>query len=140
MFTRRLFLSKATLPSTSANNVQSRPVPTLLPAKNLVPRWRTMMLPAVTNSPPKHFTPNRLLTLSRPLRTLPCPFLCAIHLCLDLRDFDPGQFLPVSYGAMVAFPALHLEGDFLLAPEVLDNVGHDRSFRKCGRTHRDFAF
>src|SRR5258708_14275381 len=78
MFTRRLFLSKATLPSTRANKVQSRPVPTLLPAKNLVPRWRTMMLPAVTNSPPKHFTPNRFLTLSRPLRTLPCPFLCAI--------------------------------------------------------------
>ncbi len=56
---------------TSANNVQSRPVPTFLPATNLVPRWRTRMLPAVTNSPPNRFTPSRLLTLSRPLRTLP---------------------------------------------------------------------
>ena len=55
MFTRWLPLSNATLPSTSANKVQSRPVPTLLPATNLVPRWRTMMLPAVTNSPPKRF-------------------------------------------------------------------------------------
>jgi hypothetical protein len=34
-----------------------------------------MMLPAVTSSPPYRFTPSRLLTLSRPLRELPCPFL-----------------------------------------------------------------
>jgi hypothetical protein len=56
-FTRRLFLSKATLPSTSAKSVQSRPVPTFLPAMNLLPRWRTMMLPAVTASPPTFSRP-----------------------------------------------------------------------------------
>src|SRR6185369_7991516 len=112
MLTRRLLLSKATFPSTSANNVQSRPVPTLLPAKNLVPRCRTIMLPAETNSPPKHFTPNRLLTLSRPLRTLPCPFLCAINLNFNFADFNPCHFLPMPHRPMVAFAALHLEGDF----------------------------
>ena len=43
----------------------------VLARENLLPRWRTMMLPAVTTSPPNSFTPSRLLTLSRPLRTLP---------------------------------------------------------------------
>src|SRR2546430_17695858 len=37
-----------------------------------------MMLPATTTSLPNFFTPSRLLTLSRPFLTLPCPFLCAI--------------------------------------------------------------
>ena len=68
---RRLSLSKNTLPSFSAYKVQSRPVPTLTPAWNLVPHCRTRMLPAVTDSPPNRLTPRRLLTLSRPLRTLP---------------------------------------------------------------------
>ena len=35
MLTRRLSLSNLTLPSTSANNVQSRPVPTFWPAIKL---------------------------------------------------------------------------------------------------------
>src|SRR6266542_3617782 len=43
--------------------------------KNFVPRWRTMMLPATTISLPNFFTPSRLLTLSRPILTLPCHFL-----------------------------------------------------------------
>jgi hypothetical protein len=68
---RVLALSNLTLPSISANKVQSRPVPTFWPAVNLVPRCRTKMLPAVTNSPPYRLTPSLLLTLSRPLRTLP---------------------------------------------------------------------
>ena len=68
---RRLSLSKKTLPFFSAYKVQSRPVPTLTPAWNLVPHCRTRMLPAVTDSPPNRLTPRRLLTLSRPLRTLP---------------------------------------------------------------------
>src|SRR6267142_1507387 len=52
-----------------------RPRPTFLPGKNFVPRCRTMMLPATTSSLPNRFTPSRLLTLSRPFLTLPCPFL-----------------------------------------------------------------
>src|SRR5204863_5494491 len=86
---RLLSLSNSTLPSTSANKVQSRPVPTFLPATNFVPRCRTRMLPAVTNSPPNRFTPSLLLTLSRPLRTLPPPFLCAINF---LHEFFLHEF------------------------------------------------
>src|ERR1044072_5156655 len=106
---RLLSLSKCTLPSTRANRVQSRPVPTFLPATNLVPRWRTRMLPAVTNSPPKRFTPSLLLTLSRPLRTLPPPFLCAIKLDFDFRDLNDGQLLTVPGRLVVAFAPFHLE-------------------------------
>src|SRR6266545_6432974 len=108
---RLLSLSKCTLPSTKANKVQSRPVPTLLPATNFVPRWRTRMLPAVTSSPPNRFTPSLLLTLSRPLRTLPPPFLCAINSDFDFLDPDERQFLTVSYGLVVPFAPFHLERD-----------------------------
>src|SRR5450756_1332018 len=37
-----------------------------------------MMVPPLTCSPPKRFTPRRWALLSRPLRELPPPFLCAI--------------------------------------------------------------
>ena len=33
--------------------MSSEPIPTLLPGWNLVPLWRTMILPALTFSPPK---------------------------------------------------------------------------------------
>src|SRR6185312_17107667 len=116
---RWLALSKRTLPSVRANRVQSRPVPTFCPAMNFEPRWRIKMLPAVTNSPPNRFTPSRLLTLSRPLRTLPCPFLCAICyvfleiewrklLRLDLFNLNHGQFLAMTDALMIAFSAFHL--------------------------------
>src|SRR5262245_65015302 len=36
------------------------------------------MEPAFTRWPPKTLTPRRWPLLSRPLRELPCPFLCAI--------------------------------------------------------------
>src|SRR5260221_8579278 len=68
----------ATQPSVSANKVWSLPRPTFEPGCHLVPRWRTMMLPARTDSPPNFFTPRRLLSLSRPLRDEPPAFLCAI--------------------------------------------------------------
>src|SRR5262249_56531460 len=53
-------------------------MPTLLPGWKVVPRWRTMMLPAGTSWPPKRFTPRRWPGESRPLRELPPAFLCAI--------------------------------------------------------------
>ena len=43
-----------------------------------VPRWRTSIVPARTNSPPYLFTPRRFALLSRPQRLLPPAFLCAI--------------------------------------------------------------
>jgi len=43
--------------------------------------------------PPKSFTPNRLLSESRPLRELPAPFLCAIILYFYLLKVSTDYFL-----------------------------------------------
>src|SRR5438045_1855500 len=65
-------------------------MPTLSPGCHLVPRWRTMMLPARTVSLPNFFTPRRLLSLSRPLRDEPPAFLCAMSNYFAFGDFlDP---------------------------------------------------
>ena len=42
---------------------------------NLVPRWRTKILPASTSCPSERFTPRRFASLSRPLWEEPVPFL-----------------------------------------------------------------
>src|SRR5690606_17102313 len=57
-------------------------MPTFAPGCHFVPRWRTIMLPATTRSPPNFFTPRRLDSESRPLRDDPPAFLCAIRLLL----------------------------------------------------------
>src|SRR5439155_15285675 len=109
----------------------SRPSPTFFPGKNLVPRWRTMMLPATTISLPNFFTPSRLLTLSRPFLTLPCPFLCAMRLFFllglglfrlrslsaetDAGDLHAGQFPAMPDRAVITFPtAIFKRDDFLV--------------------------
>src|SRR5438876_8937030 len=117
---RRPTLSNFTRPSIKAKRVQSRPVPTFRPGLNFVPRWRTRMLPAVTNSPPNAFTPSRLLTLSRPLRVLPCPFLCAMAGTPELPgdDFFDLQHRVMGANAALAVITLatsELEGDDFLA-------------------------
>src|SRR3954468_8501566 len=53
-------------------------MPTPAPGYHFVPRWRTMMLPASTASPPNFLTPRRRPALSRPLREDPPAFLCAM--------------------------------------------------------------
>jgi hypothetical protein len=69
------YFLKFTTPSVSAKSVSSLPIPTPTPGEKAVPRWRTMMLPAVTVSPPNRFTPRRCELLSRPFLELPPPFL-----------------------------------------------------------------
>src|SRR5829696_10546133 len=71
--------SKSTLPSTLAKRVSSEPLPTFCPGFTFEPRWRTIMLPAVTTWPPYAFTPSLLPAESRPLREEPPPFLLAIR-------------------------------------------------------------
>src|SRR6266568_2167544 len=84
--------SKRTYPSEVANSVWSVPRPTLVPGLNRVPRCRTMMLPAVTNCPPKRLTPSRWALESRPLPALPSVVLPPLELdhedlaALLLRD------------------------------------------------------
>src|SRR5690606_2336242 len=48
-----------TEPSTSEKSVSSPPWPTLRPGWNLVPRWRTRIVPAVILVPSYTFTPRR---------------------------------------------------------------------------------
>jgi len=74
------FLRNSTIPSVSAKRVWSLPIPTFSPGWCCVPRWRTMMLPAMQPWPPKILTPNRFDSDSRPFFELPTPFLCAIIL------------------------------------------------------------
>src|SRR5256886_5574146 len=77
---RFLFLcSNFTTPSTTVNSVSSDARRTFSPGWNFVPRCLTRMLPAVTNSPAKRFTPKYLGPESRPLREEPTPFLWAIR-------------------------------------------------------------
>src|SRR3954453_9122870 len=73
-------------------------MPTLCPGWNLVPRWRTKILPASTYSPPNFFTPSRWPALSRPLRDEPPAFLWAM---LAYSFFFAGRFA----GAFFVFSA-----------------------------------
>ena len=65
-------------PARSAKRVSSLPRPTPSPGWKWVPRWRTMISPALTCWPPKRLTPRRWALDSRPLRVELAPFLCAI--------------------------------------------------------------
>src|SRR5437868_7072103 len=107
-----------------------------------------MMLPATTTSLPNFFTPSRLLTLSRPFLTLPCPFLCAMRLSgffrvvglgllrpgslsaeADAGDLNASQLAPMPDGAVIAFSPAVLEGDdFLVLALLEDFAGHGCSF------------
>src|SRR5262249_27823131 len=70
--------SKRTRPLTFAKIVSSLPRPALSPGRKRRPRCRTMMVPPLTRLPSCALTPSRCEFESRPLRELPCPFLCAI--------------------------------------------------------------
>src|SRR5690606_38991977 len=65
-------------PSVRAKSVSSPPRPTLTPGWKCVPRWRTMISPALTTWPPERLTPRRCALESRPLRAELAPFLCAM--------------------------------------------------------------
>src|SRR3954467_15112999 len=112
-------------------------MPTLEPARIVVPRWRTRMLPASTASPPNFFTPRRLLCDSRPLRVLPPAFLCAMDVWLrnifvrpqrsdaDAGDLDLRVLLAMRALAQVVLAATEFHDDLLLALAVLLDDGFD---------------
>src|SRR5438093_9501812 len=126
-------------------------MPTCAPGWNLVPRWRTMMLPGTTISPPYFLTPSRRPRLSRPLRDEPPAFLCAISHPLigprtagifDLGDAQHGLQLAVPLLAPVIVPPLLLEDDDLGCAALLDDRRADRSAleeRRDGGDRRDLA-
>src|SRR5712664_3946761 len=107
--------SNRTYPSDLAKSVWSTPKPTFAPGLKRVPRWRTRMLPAVTNCPPKRFTPSIWGLESRPLRELPTPFLCAIALDLDLGDTHRRHRLAMPAMPPVVLPPLELDDQDLVA-------------------------
>src|SRR5690349_15217267 len=85
-----------------------------------------MMLPALTVWPAKILTPRRLPTVSRPLRLLPCPFLCAIARASDdLGHADGRLVLPVTAAPAKVLPALLLvDEDSRAAVLSHDHAGH----------------
>src|SRR5512143_3495376 len=124
--------STLTTPATLANRVSSPPRPTFLPGLKRVPRCRTRMLPRVTDWPANAFIPRRRPALSRPLRELPTPFLCAMvssvragRLRHDLRDPDRGLLLPVTRLTAILLAFLELEDVDLVATGVSQDLGHD---------------
>src|SRR6056300_9763 len=126
-------------------------MPTFSPAWKRVPRWRTMMLPACTASPPKRFTPRRLLSESRPLRVLPPAFLCAISyvplLRFDCRDLDFGEPLTVACLLHVVLTAVEFHDlHFFVTPlrnhfrGYLGRFNHWRAnFRSFTTDHEDLV-
>ena len=95
--------------------VSSEPRPTLMPGKNLVPRWRTMMEPAGMVWPPNALTPSRWPLLSRPFVVEPWDFVeaMAYPLC-DFFNLNLGLALAVT---------LLLTVTLLGAPFINDQFG-----------------
>src|SRR5512137_1469130 len=76
-------------------------MPTLAPGRMGVPRWRTMIVPALIRWPPNLFTPRRLDWLSRPLRAAP-PF-CAMTYSFAFFGFAAGLALAGALAFSAAF-------------------------------------
>src|SRR6516164_5469779 len=122
-------------------------MPTCGPGWNLVPRWRTMILPGITISPPNFLTPSRRPRLSRPLREDPPAFLCAIRRLLrcgrrgrgpDLGDAQHRLLLAMTLLAPIIVPPLLLEDDDLLRSLLGDDGGADRGAGDQRRAGGDF--
>src|SRR3982751_3668673 len=110
-------------------------MPTLGPAWNLVPRWRTMIEPAGTTWPPNTLTPSIFGCESRPLRVEPPPFFCAISKLLDGprsgrvdgADADFGEILAMALALLVVLALVHLEDADLRVAAVRNDAGDDAS-------------
>src|SRR5581483_5000126 len=100
-----------------------------------------MIVPARTRCPSPHLTPRRLPPLSRPLRELPMPFLCAISLrpLLNLGHPEPRQALPMAGLAAIPHLGLVLEDDDLLAAGLLDQLGQHLRARHRRTSERGLA-
>src|SRR5215472_2980711 len=119
---------KLTCPPMVAKIVWSRPMETLRPGWNSVPRWRTRILPASTISPPNFLTPRRRPAESRPLREEPPAFLWAMGNLPSLSGADAGDLqdrlrLAVTDLAPVVVAPPLLEDEDLVRLLVLDHGG-----------------
>ena len=57
----------------------------------------------------------------------------------DFFDLDHRQFLPMSDGFVIAFAALHLKGNLLIAANVFDHIRNDGCLRDGRRTDAESA-
>src|SRR3954451_13526968 len=130
---------KVTAPGSRANSVSSLPRPTPRPGWKWVPRWRTMISPALTTWPPKRFTPRRWALESRPLRDDDAPFLCAMSASAlrDVADHDAGQGLTMPLPLVVAGLVLELVDVDLRALAVPDDLARHGDVRQSGRVAGD---
>src|SRR6267143_6279917 len=78
-----------------------------------------------TRAPAYSLTPSRCPALSRPLRVEPAPFLCAMSLCLDLRDSESRLVLPVAARLPRTRLVLVLEHPDLRSSSMPDDLGRD---------------
>src|SRR5436190_4794624 len=120
-YLRPLRSANFTEPLAFANSVSSPPRPTFSPGWNLVPRWRTMMAPAVTTVPSYTFTPRRWALESRPLRVEPPPLV----LDIDAHDLDDVVLLAVTPPATGAGLVLVREARDLGALGLADDAPGD---------------
>src|SRR3954453_16274424 len=111
---------KTTVPSRFAKIGSSRPIPVPGPGRKPVPRWRTMIVPAVTPWPSKTLTPSIFGFESRPFRDEPSPFLCAIQVFLP-RFERRERALALRMRALVLERSLDLLGR--PGPAVFVDVG-----------------
>src|SRR4051794_21182165 len=100
-----------------------------------------MIVPPVTRLPSCAFTPRRCELESRPLRELPCPFLCAIAESLDddVRDADARVDRAVAFGPAHALPALLLEHADLRPARLALDDGVNLGVRDVRRTGENLA-
>src|SRR3989338_5269552 len=102
-------------------------MPTFSPGWNSVPRWRTIMLPALINSPPYLLMPSRFECESRPLLVLPPPFFDAMlsapyeKLRGNPVDADLGVVLTMTLIFLIVLAAAHLEDAYLVAAAMRHN-------------------
>src|SRR5919112_228657 len=108
------------------------------PGWKWVPRWRTMISPALTSWPPKRLTPRRCALESRPLRVEDAPFLCAMSAAsaLDAGDADLGVVLTVPLALAVTGLVLVLQDVDLRALGRAQHLG-GHGDRAQGRGRRE---
>src|SRR5450631_1063762 len=123
-------------------------MPTLGPAWNLVPRWRTMIEPAGMTCPPNTLTPSIFGCESRPLRVEPPPFFCAIRVLperaapsgrVDRADADLGEILAMPLALLVVLALVHLEDPDLRMTAVRDDTGDDAGAGDEGRADHELC-
>src|ERR687898_20270 len=117
-----------TLPVAVANSVSSPPRPTFSPGWIRVPRWRTMIVPALMAVPSKTFTPRRLDCESRPFLVEPAPLVLDMSVSptlADAGDLDGGVPLAVAPAARAVGFVLVGEARDLGALRLTHDLGGD---------------